>query len=145
LSKLKSYPIVKNTFISSIRKPQIILFRKKILLYNVHLIFKNDTKTSKMMRLGELKRIFYSLKRIMKIYKIKNFIIAGDFNLNKKELSKVFRYPYHISENGLTTTKNSYDHIITNMKIIRDMVSNIIDPSIKNVSDHKPINVIVVE
>jgi len=119
------------------RPPYGIIFGNKFLLLNVHLIYGN----SKQERIKELKALKKVVTNLLKYHHIQNnnYIIAGDFNLNKYEIKKVFRKA-NVTTDSLTTNANSYDHIITNKKIKRDKVSLI---NRTNISDHSPIRIIL--
>jgi len=84
------------------------------------------------------------LTKLTNRHKIKNVIVAGDFNLNNTEIKRVLlksggRYSnLHVTTNRNTTSKNSYDHVLTNLPVKNDLVSRLLTTDI---SDHSPIRV----
>ena len=119
------------------RPPYGVVFGNKFLFLNIHLVYGN----SKIERIKELRQLRQKTKELLKYYRIQNnnYIIAGDFNLDKNDIKQVFKKAY-ITTTVLTTNKNSYDHIITNQKIKKDLISKI---NRVGLSDHSPIRVMI--
>ncbi|GEM_PF-2652056 len=138
-------PIKLKSYIKYERPPFGLRLGKKLIVLNTHIIdgmskYKRKTEALNW-RKTEVKNIRKDLSRLLKYHRIQNnnYIVAGDFNLEKNDLQEFFKKA-KISTNNLTTNKNSFDHIITNLPIKRDMVSTV---NRANISDHSPIIITV--
>jgi endonuclease/exonuclease/phosphatase family metal-dependent hydrolase len=134
--KLRSYKQFK-------RPPYGVVIGNDLILLNVHIGHYGNGSGAKIKRLKEVKELKKQVVQLMRRYRTNHVIIAGDFNLNDRELKSVFgrlggKYRFNISTKGLTTSSNSYDHVITTMSLKSDLVSWI---DRTGTSDHSPIRV----
>jgi endonuclease/exonuclease/phosphatase family metal-dependent hydrolase len=134
ITKYQIKELRSKNFNSFQRPPFGLILGKKLLLLNIHIVYSGNRKRE----LQQLKRKIYQTLRNHHITN-NNFIVAGDFNLNISSIKQVFRKS-NIAINQLTTNKNNYDHVITNLKLKRNTVS-LLDRTA--ISDHSPIRVII--
>lgn len=132
------------------RPPSAVILDKKIAVVNVHIVYGKSKKA----RIAEVKKLYKIIKELETKYKInkENIIISGDFNLESKELNKIFKdAQVHINDKttiGKTKLSKSYDHFITytqrpiKSKIRVDLLKDYKFFS-KNISDHLPIELII--
>ena len=160
LNKLKITPSqIKEVQLKSYKKyerpPYGLRLGKKLIVMNTHIIegsskydrlkkngqsfLESGKVVSKKWRLDEVKLLRKDIYQLLRYYNIhsNNYIIAGDWNLDKLTLQNIFKKG-NVTTDGLTTNANNYDHIITNLKVKKDIVSTI---NRVNVSDHSPIRV----
>jgi len=129
------------------RPPQGIILGNDLILLNVHFGHYGNSKDSKRERISEARALKNQVNTLMRRYKTKHIIIAGDFNLNQMELRNIFKpmknKKFNISTVYNTTVKNNYDHVVTTLPISSDIVSWIATSINKDlqISDHKPIRV----
>jgi len=138
--KLRSYKQFK-------RPPYGVVIGKDLILLNIHLGHYGNSVESKSQRISEARNLRNQVNKLMRRYKTKHIIIAGDFNLNQSELRNVFKptknMKFNISTVHNTTVKNSYDHVVTTLPISSDIVSWVTSSTSNGIqiSDHKPIRV----
>ena len=140
-------PITLRSYKQFKRPPYGVVIGNDLILLNVHLGHYGNSKDSKKQRVTEARHLRQQILKLKRRYKTKHFIIAGDFNLNYRELRNIFKptkgLKFNISTIHNTTVKNNYDHVISTMPIGSDIVSWAAS-SVENathVSDHKPIRV----
>jgi len=137
------------------RPPSVIILDKKIAVINVHIFHGGDnSKNSLGKRMQEVKALKDIRKQIHNKYKIpyKNIIIAGDFNLESRQIGVSLKDKSKVWINKPTTIGrsnrygNSYDHFITHREIegktrvVKEIIKNRKSKYfIKKVSDHLPI------
>jgi len=131
-----------------VRPPMAIILDDKIAIVNIHIIYGKR----KAQRVKELKNLTKIISSIEKKYKIKkqNIIIAGDFNLEKKDIEKRLKDINVLIEDKTTLGKKnlskSYDHFLGkelkgNVRVRTDLAKDFKFYT-KNISDHIPIELI---
>lgn len=129
------------------RPPYGVVLGKDLILLNIHLGHYGNSQESRKQRIAEARTLKRQVSNLVKRYKTKHIIIAGDFNLNSSELRNIFKpmknMKFNISTVHNTTVKNNYDHIITTLPISSDIVSwaPLNTSNGTRISDHKPIRV----
>lgn len=132
------------------RPPMAIILDDKIAIVNVHIVYGKK----KEQRIKEVKNLEKVIKTLENKYKIekRNIILAGDFNLERKDIQKILKdYTVFIEEKttlGKKGLSKSYDHFIGfeiegNSKVRVDLVDDFKFYS-KNISDHLPIELRVI-
>lgn len=132
------------------RPPSGVILDKKYAVVNIHIVYGK----SKINRIREVKKLKNIYKELEDKYNIdpKNIIIAGDFNIQAKELKEIFKDKQVLIEEKTTVGKNklsqSYDHFIVdkslktdakvNTKILKDYQF-----FTKNISDHLPVELVI--
>lgn len=130
------------------RPPMAVIIDDKIAIVNIHIIYGKK----KAQRVKELKNLSKIVNSIENRYKIKkeNIIIAGDFNLEKKDILKNLKnYQVLIDEKttlGKKGLSKSYDHFIgIDLKGVAKVRTDLAEDFkfyTKNISDHLPIELI---
>jgi exonuclease III len=138
------------------RPPTAVILDDKFAVISTHIYHGgNDSKTSIGKRKREVKALKYVRKQIHKKYKIpySHIFIAGDFNLDSKQISESLKDKNSLVWIDEPTTVgrkkrfgNSYDHFITDSSVkgssavVKDIIKGRQAKSfIKRVSDHLPV------
>lgn len=140
--------------------PSVLLLNNKFAIINVHIIYGKNNSIGKYNRIKEILALEDIIKSIKKKYKIKNIIIAGDFNMDFKDnMSKIIHIkmqtldlrqyinePTTIGNTAKNRFNKSYDHFLSNGLSVNAKVDTEIYTHRKQtyfnkkVSDHLPIS-----